>query len=160
MQNVIFDLDGTVICSAHRYTALSDGGIDLPAWIRDTTRENCFKDSLLPAIRTMRNDYKAGCTIIVCTSRVLAEWDYEFFMENNIPFHVMLDRPLGCDLPCADLKEFQLRLYAHQQKMSWAKFCQTSMFFEDSETVLNRMDEIGIPTIDANDWNKQLNRAA
>jgi hypothetical protein len=156
----IFDLDGTVIDSSHRYTTLPNGGIDLPAWIRDNTRENCFKDSLLPAVRTMRKDYKANGTVIVCTARVLSDWDYEFFMTNNIPYHVMLDRPLGCALGDADLKEFQLRLFAHNNGLSWAKFCTISSFFEDADTVLDRMDKIGVPTIDARLWNKQLSMVA
>lgn len=156
MQNSIFDLDGTVICSKHRYTALPDGGIDLPAWIRDSTRENCFKDSLLPAVRTMRRDFKAGCRVIICTSRVMSEWDFDFLKANNVPYHVMLDRPLSCKLPCADYKEWRLREYAKSIHMSWAKFCQTSMFFEDSDTVLNRMNLIEMPTIDAREWNYYL----
>lgn len=160
MQNVIFDLDGTVICSKHRYTALENGSIDLDAWIRDSNREKCLQDSLLPTVKTMRLDYKNGCNVIVCTSRVLSEWDYEFFMENDIPYHVMLDRPLGCTLDCAELKEFQLRLYAHQNGISWAKFCQTSMFFEDADSVLERMLIIGLPTIDSRLWNKQLSMIA
>ncbi len=154
MQHVIFDLDGTVVCSKHRYRAIEGGGIDLPYWIEQNSRENCLNDSLLPVVRTLRNDYKAGSNIIICTARVLSEWDYEFFMENDIPFHVMLDRPSGCTLNDADLKEFQLRLYAHQQGISWAKFCLTSMFFEDARIVLDRMMEIGIPTIDATKWNR------
>lgn len=161
MQYVIYDLDGTVICSKHRYTALPNGGIDLPAWIRDNTRENCFKDTLHPCVRTMRADYlNPDCMVIVCTARVLSDHDFEFFMENNIPYDVMLDRPAGCTMGDADLKEFQLRLYAHQNSISWAKFCQTSMFFEDADTVLERMDKIGIPTIDARLWNKQLSMVA
>ena len=160
MQIVIFDLDGTVIDSSHRYRKLECGGIDLPYWIENNTRENCMLDTLLPAVRTMRKDHKAGCTILVCTARVLSEWDYEFFMSNDIPYHVMLDRPEGFGLNDADLKEFQLRLYAHSKGISWAKFCQTSMFFEDAEIVLKRMDEIGIPTIDARLWNKQLSMTA
>ena len=156
MQYVIFDIDGTIVCSKHRYTALENGDIDLPAWIRDNSRENCAKDTLLHTVKTLRNDHRAGCTIILCTARVLSDWDYEFFMENDIPYHVMLDRPNGCTMGDADLKEFQLRLYAHQNGLSWAKFCETSQFFEDNQSVLDRMDTIGIPTIDARDWNKQL----
>jgi len=156
MQNVIFDLDGTVICSKHRYTALENGGIDLPAWIRDNNREMCKRDTLLPTIRTMRNDFRMGFNVIVCTARVLSDWDFEYFMDNDIPYHVMLDRPAGCTLGDADLKEFQLRLYAHQNGISWARFCETSVFFEDAQTVLDRMAEIGIETTDARVWNKQL----
>ena len=156
MQHSIFDLDGTVIDSSHRYTALPNGDIDLAAWIRNSNPENTAKDSLLPSIRTMRADYRAGCTVIVCTSRVLSDHDYEFFMEKDIPYHVMLDRPLGCTLPCALLKEFQLRLYAHNKGISWVRFCETSMFFEDNQTVIDKMKDIGMPIIEAPLWNKQL----
>lgn len=160
MQTSIFDLDGTVINSKHRYTALENGGIDLNAWIRDNTRENCFKDTLLPTVRTLRADYKAGCNVVICTARVLSEWDYEFFMENNIPFHTMLDRPMGCDLSDVVMKEFQLRNYAHQGGISWNTFCESSMFFEDVSSILDRMDEIGMPTIDARLWNYKLSMVA
>ena len=156
MQNVIFDLDGTVTDSSHRYRALPCGDIDLPYWIANNTRENCFKDTLLPAIRTLRKDFKAGCIIIICTARVLSDHDFEFFMTNDIPYHFMLDRPDGCILPDADLKEFNLRLHAHQNSLSWQRFCKTSMFFEDNPTVLKRMDEIGIPTINAIAWNRKI----
>ena len=160
MQNVIYDLDGTVIDSAHRYTMLPNGDIDLAAWIADNTRENCFKDGLLPTVKTLRRDYRAGCNIIICTARVLSEWDYEFFMANDIPYHVMLDRPLDCKSPDALLKEFQLRLYAHSKGISWVRFCETAMFFEDNIVTLEHMNDIGIPTIDAVKWNKLISLAA
>ena len=157
MQYVIFDLDGTVVCSKHRYRALSNGGIDLPFWIESNTRENCFKDTLLPTVKTMRRDFlNPDCMVIVCTARVLSDWDFEFFMHHNIPYDVMLDRPSGCELNDADVKEFQLRLYAHQNSISWQRFCRTSMFFEDADIVLDRMDKIGIPTIDARQWNVKI----
>jgi phosphoglycolate phosphatase-like HAD superfamily hydrolase len=159
MQNVIFDLDGTIICSKHRYRSLENGGIDLPYWIQSNTRENCFKDTVLPAIRTIRSDYKNGCNIIICTARVLSKWDFEFFDFMNIPFHHMLDRRDSI-LGDADLKELRLRNYCSNNGISWAKFCQTSMFFEDADTVLERMEKIGIPTIDARLWNKQLSMVA
>jgi hypothetical protein len=161
MQNSIFDLDGSVIDSSHRYQSLENGDIDLPFWLENNTPENCHKDTLLPTVRTMRKDYKAGCTIIVCTARVLSAWDYEFFMNNDIPYHFMLDRPNGCVSGDSALKDMQLRIYAHQHNISWARFCRESMFFEDNDSVLSHMRDIGIPTIDAKMWNRQLrmNRA-
>ena len=115
MQHSIFDIDNTLVNSKHRYKSLPDGSIDLPAWIASNTRENCLLDTLLPTVRTLRNDYKAGVTILLCTARVLSDHDFEFFMENNIMFHTMLDRPEGCNLPDADLKEFQQLLLPFQK---------------------------------------------
>jgi hypothetical protein len=158
--DIIFDLDGTVVCSKHRYRKLESGGIDLPYWIKSNTRENCFKDGLLPAIRTMRRDYNDGHNVIVCTARVLSDWDFEFFDVMNVPYHVMLSRPIDNTQNDADLKEFQLRRYASENGLSWAKFCKTAMFFEDAKIVLERMDKIGIPTINAVEWNWMLSRSA
>jgi hypothetical protein len=155
-QHVIYDLDGTLICSKHRYRSLDNGDIDLPYWIKSNTKANCFKDTLLPAIRTIRADHKAGCNIIICTARVLSDHDYEFFGHVNLPFDVMLSRPIDNVMCDADLKEFRLRKYASANGISWAKFCQTSMFFEDADSVLERMEKIGIPTIDARLWNQQI----
>ena len=40
MQYKIWDLDGTVIDSSHRYSTLPNGDIDLPRWIADNTKAN------------------------------------------------------------------------------------------------------------------------
>ena len=51
MQYKIWDLDGTVIDSSHRYSTLPNGDIDLPRWIADNTKANIERDSLLPLAR-------------------------------------------------------------------------------------------------------------
>ena len=151
----IFDLDGTVICSEHRKISKPDGTLDLEHWIENSTPTKVALDSILPLAEIMRKAYREGDLVIVCTSRVLGDADFEFFMENDIPYHTMLSRPAGCTVGDADYKEFQLRLYAHNQGMSWAKFCALSIFFEDAKPVLDRMDQIGVANIDAQKWNKR-----
>jgi hypothetical protein len=74
----IFDMDGTIVDSSHRYrTIIDDKGerIDLPFW-----RENshlAMDDSLLP----LAAEYHAAlmdenCFVIIATARILGEPDY------------------------------------------------------------------------------------
>ena len=152
----IWDLDGTVLDSSHRLAAKSDGTLDLDHWIASNTPENCAKDSLLPLVDMMRKTWANGHTVLVCTARVLSDWDFEFFMENNIPYHEMLSRPEGCTFPDTDLKELQLRLYAQRNQISWRKFCDTALIWDDCEAVRLRMANIGVDSIDAKRWNRRV----
>lgn len=75
----IYDMDGTIVCSLHRYRAI-DGKIDLAYW-----RENEFRamdDSLLP----LADQYKADladpeCYVVIATARVLHNPDKQFIRE-------------------------------------------------------------------------------
>lgn len=159
MQTVIFDIDKTLVDSSHRQLTLPDGTLDLAHWIENNTPEKIMQDKLLPCVTTLRRDFKAGCKIVLCTARVIGDADVLFFFENDIPYHHLLARPEGCTMPDADLKELHLRLYADQLGISWARFCQTSIFYDDAASVLERMAKIGIETIDAVWWNKHLKLA-
>ena len=44
----IYDLDGTIIDSSHRARHDENGKLDLDHWKRNNTKENIFKDDLLP----------------------------------------------------------------------------------------------------------------
>ena len=160
MQYVIFDLDNTLVDSSHRQCTLPNGTLDLVHWIENNKPELIMKDSLLPAVKTIRADWKAGNIIILCTARVLSEADYTFLMANDIPYHFMLDRPMGCNALDADLKEFHLRLFAHNQGINWARFCETSVFYDDARSILIRGRKIGLNMIDAELWNRDLRRMA
>jgi hypothetical protein len=156
MSTYIIDLDGTVICSKHRKLTRADGSLDLEHWIENNRAEKIQLDSLLPLAVTMRKAYFSGIhTVLVCTARVLSVHDYSFLMEHNLPYHTMLDRPNGCNMPDHELKDVQLRIYAHNQGMSWARFAAQSICYDDNQAVLTRMTEIGIATMDA----VQINRA-
>lgn len=77
----VYDIDGTIVCSLHRYRTLACGTrIDLPYW-----RENQHKaleDSLLP----LADQYLIDCNnpqvfTIIATSRVLGTLDYQFIRD-------------------------------------------------------------------------------
>jgi FMN phosphatase YigB (HAD superfamily) len=153
----IFDLDGTVIDSTHRKATREDGTLDLEHWIENNTPEKIRQDSLLPMARMMRKHYYSGKTrVIVCTARVISDPDLWFFAENDLPFHDILSRPEGCQMRDGELKDILLRLYAQKQGISWRQFCIESYMYDDCDTVLTSMENIGLSVFDAKIINARL----
>jgi hypothetical protein len=76
----IYDMDGTIVDSTHRYRTIVDSNgerIDLDYW-----RENEYRamgDSLLPLAEQYKNDLRdENCYVIIATARVLRSADNEF----------------------------------------------------------------------------------
>ena len=79
----IYDMDGTIVDSSHRYrTIVDDNGerIDLDYW-----RENEYRamdDSLLPMFEQYRIDLAdENCYVIIATARVMNDPDWQFVNE-------------------------------------------------------------------------------
>ena len=79
----IYDMDGTIVDSSHRYrTIVDDLGerIDLDYW-----RENEFRaldDSLLPLYQQYRSDLAdENCYVIIATARVMHDPDWQYVRE-------------------------------------------------------------------------------
>ena len=79
----IYDMDGTIVCSLHRYrTIIDENGekIDLQYW-----RENEYRamdDSLLPLAEQYKKDLQdENCYVIIATARVLRDADNAFIRE-------------------------------------------------------------------------------
>lgn len=75
----IYDMDGTIVCSLHRYRAVN-GKIDLAYWRENEHR--AMGDSLLP----LADQYKADladpeCYVVIATARVLHNPDKQFIRE-------------------------------------------------------------------------------
>ena len=151
-----FDLDHTVIDSSHRQITRPDGSLDLDAWRRNNTRANIMRDTLLPLAAQWRLADKKGATIIICTARVMGEHDYEFLRANRLRWDACLSRREGDATPDADLKEKMIRQYAQARPMSWARFCATSVFFDDNANVLAMLDRIGIKAYNSLEFNARL----
>lgn len=151
-----FDLDHTVIDSSHRQITRPDGSLDLAAWIQNNTRENIMGDSLLPLATQWRRADKKGATIVICTARVMGEHDFEFLRQHGLRWDACLSRREGDATPDADLKEKMLRKYAQTRPMSWARFCATSIFYDDNKNVLGMLDRIGIRAYDSLTLNERL----
>ena len=73
----IYDMDGTVVCSMHRYRVTADNKIDLQYW-----RDNeplAMNDSLLPLAEQYKKDLEDNdCFVIIATARVLNDPDMLF----------------------------------------------------------------------------------
>ena len=158
MQYKIWDLDGTVIDSSHRYSTLENGDIDLPRWIADNTRANIEKDTLLPLARLMRSNYQQGDIVIICTARVLGVWDHCFLAENGIKAQFILSRALGDNRGDAEMKRAKLFALFADLKVPFARWTRNCTIYDDNTTVLAMAEKYGIRTRDAVQLNLQLTR--
>lgn len=152
----IFDLDQTVIDSSHRQITRPDGSLDLLAWRQNNTRANIMRDKLLPLADQWRRLAKKNVTIVICTARVMGQHDYDFLAEHGLRWDACLSRPAGNTTPDAELKEKLLRKYAMARPMTWARFCATSVFYDDNKNVLAMLDRIGIRAYDSLTLNERL----
>ena len=79
----IYDMDGTIVCSLHRYRTITDSNgerIDLDYWRENEHR--ALDDSLLPLAEQYRQDLADPETYtIIATARVLGKPDLEFIRD-------------------------------------------------------------------------------
>ena len=156
----IYDLDNTVIDSSHRQATLADGSLDLAHWIENNTPEKIARDSLLPLAKQMRENFKRGAEIVVCTARVLQCADYEFLREHGLRAHAILSRQMGDNTSDHLLKERLLREYARKRGISWARFCKFSTMLDDNQNVITHLTNMGLWIHNAVPFNERLERLA
>lgn len=142
-QIYIFDLDGTVIDSSHRFTGTATGKIDLEKWIADSTRENIFKDSLLPLAKFMKALMKANKIVWICTARNMSENDFDFLAHHGIKAKTILCRKQGDHRADAEMKTAKLkRLFNLKQFQNMEK-----IMFDDNKIIQKELKKIGINTL-------------
>jgi hypothetical protein len=165
----IFDLDGTVIDTSHRYRDLPCGNIDLEYWFANSTEEQIARDTLLPIANVMRRYYNEGHTIVVCTARdftpnpkvPLADPGAtytQFMADNDLPYHALLHRAMVpghltmCD---GDLKTILLDEWAAREGLpsDWRK---DACMFDDNRKVIAKMLKDRLMCIDAIMYNERL----
>lgn len=107
----IYDMDGTIVCSLHRYrTIVSDTGerIDLDYW-----RENEYRamdDSLLPLAENYKRDLADNnCFTVIATARILRSADFAFIAEKLGSPDFIVSRPEGETISGGTLKINGLR---------------------------------------------------
>lgn len=123
----VYDLDGVLVDTSHRYRNKSDGTIDLDYW-----RENSHKvdaDSLLPHAYQYRVDCRrADIYVILCTAREYHRRDVEFIERELGRPNKLIMRPVGDNTGDGILKRRQLsRLFNLKQFAKLPRF-----FFEDN----------------------------
>lgn len=150
----IFDLDGTVIDSAHRQ---GDGSLN--DWRRLNTVGNIMRDGLLPLAGKMQTAIQDGLDIWVCTSRVMGKADFAFLrLQNLLPNGGPVIHRIGenDERPCGELKLAKLRGYAAGMGINWAQFAHDSIMFDDSLDVQKTLRGAGIRVIDPVQFNTYI----
>ena len=153
----IFDLDGTVIDSTHRQ---GDGSLD--DWRRLNTIGNIKRDRLLPLAGKMQGAILDGLDVWICTSRVMGKADFAFLrMQSLLPnggpvIHRISDAD---DRDCGALKLAKLQGMAAGMGVSWARFANDSIMFDDSIDVQITMKNAGLRVVDPVQYNAYILRS-
>lgn len=154
MAYVIFDLDGTVICSKHRYRNLPNGSIDLDYWFAMRTPENIAKDSLLPLASTMKRLFERHM-IVVCTARTMCDDDFQYLADNELYYHAILYRAVDDLRSDAAMKVSLLNEYFRSEGYARPRHANTIMY-DDNERVIQAMIANHIHCFDANVINARM----
>jgi hypothetical protein len=111
MEIKIYDMDGTIVCSLHRYRTMPcRTRIDLQFW-RDN-EHLAEMDSLLPLAKQYQEDIKnPNCYVIIATARIIREPDMRFIqnvlgMPNYIISRKDNDNQSGASLKIKGLQKF------------------------------------------------------
>jgi len=155
----IWDLDGTVIDSSHRYHTLENGDIDLPRWVADNTRANIEQDKLLPLARLMRSNYRMDDIVIICTARVLGVWDRVYLADKGIKAQFILSRDIGDTRGDAEMKRAKLLALFSDLKIPFARWTRNATLYDDNLSVLDTMKAMGIRTRNATTLNQEIGAA-
>jgi len=152
----IFDLDHTVIDSSHRQATRPDGSLDLEHWREHSTPALIERDALLPLAHEWRKLARRGHEIIVCTARVMGPADYRYLTSRGLFAESVISRAEG-DCTSDDLLKLRgLKRYARQRGISWRRFAQTSMMFDDNKNVISCLTANGLSCYDAISINEAL----
>ena len=149
----IFDLDGTVIDSSHRL------GDSLDDWRRLNTADNIAADSCLPLFDQMLDAINDGLDVIICTSRAMGKYDFQWLQANGVDDVTILCRDANDDRHCGFFKLALLHDYAKSLGMTWARFRRTSIMFDDSIDVQNTLKSVGLRVIDPVNYNFNIRTA-
>lgn len=166
----VFDLDGTIIDTSHRYRDLPCGKIDLDYWFANSTPELIARDKLLPIADVLRTRYGEGHEIVICTARDFSPNPKvplpdpgatyrQFLADNRLGYHALLHRTMaGPDhftMSDGDLKTRLLNDWAEREGKpnDWRDM---AIMFDDNVTVIKQMLSDGLYCVDAIRYNKRL----
>lgn len=150
MATIIFDLDGTVIDTRHRYRDLPCGKIDLDFWFANSTPDMIAQDRLLPLANAMRTMYAAGHAIVVCTARDFSPLNgvdlgavyRQFLDDNGLQYHALLHRTMaGPDHETMGDGALKIRLLTdYAEGLGYANIKELgAIMFDDNLTVIEAL---------------------
>ena len=152
---IIFDLDATIVDSAHRTPNHPDGTLNLPLYLEMKTRENTLQDGLLPLAEYWKKLCKKENYIVVCTARTWMDFDQEFLDMHGLVAHKILHRKSdGSENRVKDglLKRRWLRTILNLKQF---KNLPTIMF-DDAAPVIAEMRKMGLTCLNAIKVNQKL----
>lgn len=122
----VYDLDGVLVDTSHRYRNKPDGTIDLDFWFANRTPEKIMQDKLLP----LADNYIEDCEnpkiyTVICTSRMEYIHDIKFISERLGFPNKLIMRPQGDMSADGPLKRrslsrlFNLKQFAGLPRYFW-----------------------------------------
>lgn len=126
----IYDMDGTIVSSLHRFRTGKNGKIDLQHWIDNCTPEMIAKDSLLP----LAEQYKQHLAdpeiyVVIATARYMQQADFDYIRDNlGMPNKIIHRHAKNNHMRGADMKIAGLRFLKNLKQ--FAKIPCT--FYEDN----------------------------
>lgn len=152
---VVFDLDETIIDSAHRTPNKPDGTLDLDRYFAMKNRESIFRDSLLPLADTFKALCRNENYVVICTARAMNQDDFDFLAHHGLDAHLILCRPL--DGSENHIKDADLKARKIQRLRNLRQFAgKPVVMFDDAKPVIRRMREIGVHCLNAVKVNQRL----
>lgn len=126
----IYDMDGTIVSSLHRFRTNEHGKIDLQHWIDNCTPEMIAKDALLP----LADQYKKHVAdpeiyVIIATARYMQDADFDYIRDNlGMPNKIVYRHAKNNHMRGADMKIAGLRFLKNLKQFA-KKPCK---FYEDN----------------------------
>ena len=151
---VIFDLDETVVDSAHRTPNNPDGTLNLSRYLELKTRENTMQDGLLPLAEFWKSLDLSDTYVIVSTAPTWADFDQEFLDNHGLRAHKIIARftPAQSKMRDAELKRKGLsKLFALRQFRNLPKY-----MFDDAKPVIAEMRRMGLVCLNSHKVNRRL----
>ena len=145
----IYDLDGTIIDSSHRARHDKNGKLDLDHWKRNCTKENIFRDDLLPMYWQLVHDYKQGDIIVICTAREMSKYDFQYLHEMGIYYDYIKHRGNSTSLDYKLKRRLLNPFFNLRQFQKLEKF-----FYDDNQLNLGAISDMGATVVNAKDWNE------
>jgi phosphoglycolate phosphatase-like HAD superfamily hydrolase len=133
----IYDMDGTIVDSSHRYRTITENGItriDLDYWRANEYR--AMDDGLLPLAVQYRAELNdPSVYVIIATARVMGEADWQFIFEIlGYPDYFIARKP-GVNISGGQLKINGLQKFFNLKQFRKAD----AVFYEDNVQYLKKV---------------------
>ncbi len=130
----IYDMDGTIVDSTHRYRTITVNGItkiDLEYWRANEYR--AMDDGLLPLAEQYRAELRCDNTyVIIATARIMGAADYQFVNEILGKPDYLISRKPGETISGGQLKINGLQKFFNLKQFRKAD----AVFYEDNTSYL------------------------